>query len=613
MSSFRSVIYASCCFFLVGCAAGQQKSNMEEFESAYVSGAYLEAALDSEKKIKIKEGETYDPDKLLQHLEAAEAYRLAGFDEQSLLHFDAAEDAIKEWETRALGTKIGEGAGSLLLNDSVRDYQPGSMEGILSNAYKAITYMSMGNAELARVEFNRADERHRRAVEINQKVIKETQADIQKKKNESANVSTTLESSKTNDVISSKYAEMDRWQAYPEFVNPAVVYLQSLFLMGESVDQADTEKAVTFMERAAGMAPENTFLQTDLQLFNQIASGNRTGEKRIWVVHETGLGPLLVEQRIDLPIYTGRNWVVASMALPKIETRQAQVGYLNIVSNGISYQTQEFASMDRVVQTQFKKRFPGIVSRAVASAVLKTVAQDQAAKQNVWAGLAMSIFSMTSTAADVRVWRAMPKYYSVARLPYPSDGRLQIVGESIGPILNTELPDADAILIYVKTPTASAQPYVSIIPYHFNGDWGRWGHKSSESLNVSDSHLAVGAMDSEPVTQYASYISKDYQIQKEDVAVHKDIFNSIEISSVDKSLSPDGVRIIQISGRSDSDFTRYIEYRPTWFDADGIKIDSILSRWAKVKVLAGEHFSIKMVAPGIRAGNALIELRKGVE
>jgi hypothetical protein len=119
--------------------------------------------------------------------------------------------------------------------------------------------------------------------------------------------------------------------------------------------------------------------------------------------------------------------------------------------------------MDRVVTTEFKKRYPGIVARAVLSCVVKTVGQYAAKKNGGDVGnIVSTLYQIASTSADIRIWSALPKEFQVEKVAAPKDGTLSLVTPT-GVAYDVPIPNNKDALVYVKIPTKSAPPVFDVI------------------------------------------------------------------------------------------------------------------------------------------------------
>ena len=182
------------------------------------------------------------------------------------------------------------------------------------------------------------------------------------------------------------------------------------------------------------------------------------------MVLENGLGPELEQFRVDLPLFLLTNNVqYTGIALPKIKLRDQAYSNLTVLSGDVSAKTEVVASMDRVVQTEFDKRYPIILSRAIASTLIKTYAQHLAQKElGTWGGLAVAVYQAATNSADTRMWTALPKNFQVARVPAPRDGQLTLAFPN-GNNEFVQLNSGQSSLVYVKAVNSTVQPLINVI------------------------------------------------------------------------------------------------------------------------------------------------------
>jgi hypothetical protein len=119
--------------------------------------------------------------------------------------------------------------------------------------------------------------------------------------------------------------------------------------------------------------------------------------------------------------------------------------------------------MDRVVQTEFKKRYPMILSRAIASTLIKTYAQHLAQKElGDWGGIAVALYQAATNSADTRMWTSLPKDFQVARVPAPKDGQLTLSFPN-GNSQAVQLKSGQSSLVYVKAVNSTVPPLINVI------------------------------------------------------------------------------------------------------------------------------------------------------
>lgn len=177
------------------------------------------------------------------------------------------------------------------------------------------------------------------------------------------------------------------------------------------------------------MMPKQAVIKDDFIHAQKLATGAHITRKHTWVIFENGMGPMKQEFRVDLPIFIfTRNLSYTGIALPKLTMQALAYPHVNVMlSPDKVYQTKTFASMDRVIQTEFKKQYPWIVSRALLSAIVKTTAQYYAQQGlGTWGGIAAGLMQLATTAADLRIWSALPKEFQIAKVTTPKDGKLKI-------------------------------------------------------------------------------------------------------------------------------------------------------------------------------------------
>ncbi len=436
---FFSVILS----LLSGCAAMKQQERQQKFSALYHKAQYQQAA---EFQLESKNSQTNDPEDLLITLQAATALRYADDITQSNLLFDQAENILKQHHQKILLNKSVSTLSSILVNDAVLDYSGTSYDGIMLNTYKALNFWQSGNKAYARVEFNRALDRQRRAKALFKAEIKQQQQAISKK---GGNYARNTNNPKVTQLVKRAYSNLYNFQAYPDFVNPFSTYLAGLFYLHDG----DYAKAVDVLKEAHGMLPTQAIVEADFKLAQALQQGEPDPQKYAWIIFENGSAPLKTEFRIDLPLFIlSRNAFYTGIALPKLVLQKNAHPFLNINTLDESSRTQPLASMDNVIQTDFKKRYPWIVSRALISAIAKTTAQYIAQKQlGPWGGLAASLLQLATTSADIRIWSALPKEFQIAKIKLPSDNLIRISVPNKA-ATHIKLEANKNQLIYIKIP-----------------------------------------------------------------------------------------------------------------------------------------------------------------
>jgi hypothetical protein len=263
--------------------------------------------------------------------------------------------------------------------------------------------------------------------------------------------------------IAAYYPNLDQFQPYPDFVNPFTTYLSALFFNLSG----DYEKAGYLFKEAYGMVPDNDYVAKDLVLTDDVISGKAKLENFVWVIFENGLGPIKEEVRIDLPLILATSRIYyTGIALPRLVPRNTALSCLVIHTDAGAYQTRQIADMERVIQTEFKKDFRGILARAIASAVVKAAAQ-YAVRDNDNYGIAtalLAVYNVATTAADVRIWSALPKDFQIARCAIPPDRKLRVAIPG-GTSFEINIPTCKNAIVYIKIINAGAMPVYEILTF----------------------------------------------------------------------------------------------------------------------------------------------------
>ncbi|MGO1501631.1 MAG: COG3014 family protein [Marinobacter sp.] len=461
----RVVLTLGMVAFVSGCSSFQQRNQMASFNSAYSSGDY-DSALNAV-SFNVGEGKEVDSEShLLELLHQGEMYRLTGRYDEAAKVYDLAEEGMKYLDQSGLLENAAEGFMAVMVNDAERDYEALMSEAVLVNTYKGLAFLAAGNTEYARIEFNRANDRTRRAVDYFQEEIAEQQAELEKEaqdeKSKASMVRNSLENEEFQSAISDHYGAASSWSVFPEFIVPSSTYLHGMYFLANAAGGADYERAATSLKRVAKMSPDSAVLKADADLATNLASGKQRRSNlppQVWVVYENGLGPVLEETRFDVPLLLfqqdHQSLGYFGIALPRYAERAAVPGTIGMIGDaGEVVHTERISDMGTVIRTEMKERFAGVLTRAVTSAVIKAVIQNEAAGRfGVIGQLGAAALTAATTRADLRGWQAMPNHWQAARIDRPESGKLTLV-DNLGDVLgNVNIPQQPFTLVYVKRPT----------------------------------------------------------------------------------------------------------------------------------------------------------------
>lgn len=445
--------------FFAGCNA--PKSQLEVFNGHFRTANYAKSIEFASSKISKSQKPTGED--LLWSLQVASVERLQRDYQKSTEFFDKSEEMLKHFD---LQSTVGGNVAATIVNDNAMPYRGEEYDGIMVNTYKALNFMLSKNDELARVEFNRALDRQRRAKEKFAQEINKLKEEVAKEQQgKNPKLQENLDDPNVQRLISQNYPGLYEFEAYPDFVNPFTTYIAGIYfnLVG------DHSKAIDLLKESYGMVQNNTYIAEDLAATENILSGNTKPDSTVWVIFENGLGPVKEEFRIDLPLFLVTKQVkYAGIALPKLSFREQAYPSLSVKAGDKEYGTQVVANMDRVVQTEFNKDFKIILTRAIISAAAKAVVQYALEQQDSsaasFASIMMAAYSFATTAADVRIWTVLPKDFQVARFAMPNDRRISIIPPG-GIVFDIQIPECKNAVVYIKIPFKEASPVYDVITY----------------------------------------------------------------------------------------------------------------------------------------------------
>lgn len=466
----RSLAVLTVPVYLAGCQVLAPSQTMDNFNSFYLEGQY-QAAADTALQ---RAGGLDDGRKpeLLWSLQAGSALTASGQFELSNRVLDNAEELAQQEDLEGIARKGVEVLTSTLINNNLNRYSPTVYDGVMINTYKALNNIFLQDEQHARIEFNRAADRQRRAEEyFRTKITAEQQMQDQTQQQDEAEGAPQSTRDEAIQSIYAAYPELEHWKVYPDFVNPYTDYLHGLHFMLGSQDRDDYGKARDSLRRVAGMSSDNAAVKTDLMVADKLIRGEWRKQNlnpSVWVIFENGLGPEIEEVLIPIPLFVvSDNVEYSQIALPRLKTRDQAYSHLDLYAGDKSLgKTELLASIDRVVQTEFKKEFPYQVTQAVVSTITKGIIQYQARKELGAAGSLMAtVYQIATTRADTRIWTALPKDIQVARIRPPADRKLTVKAPGLAEPITIELPDSQFSIVYVKATTPGSQPVYQVAGY----------------------------------------------------------------------------------------------------------------------------------------------------
>ena len=358
---------------------------------------------------------------------------------KSIKFFDKAEAIFKKQELELDIKGVERSFLSILINNNINDYNGENYEKIMMNVYKGLDFMLLDDFDNARVEFNRALDRQRRASEYFQKEINEAYLEFNRSSARSEVMTLPTHSSEIPDY----YGDITPAIIYPDFINPFATYMSALFFYLDH----DYAKAGELFKQTLRMLPNQRQVKQDL-ILTERNSPNK--QHYVWLIYENGLGMIKTSFTYQFPAYFFTDKIVsAQISLPTIEKRTSSYPYLLFNKQ----KTTEIADMDSIIQLEFNKKLPAIYTEAMLN-MINNVGIQYLLEENLeeyggkWLGF---LYQTLTSGADIRQWRSLPKNFQIARIEIPNQPiNIYKPDGSILTTVSSLSKDRDAI-IYIKS------------------------------------------------------------------------------------------------------------------------------------------------------------------
>jgi len=354
--------------------------------------------------------------------------------------FDKAEELYKSnVDLQSNANKIGNSASSILINNNVNDYKGNEYEKVMLNTYKGLNFMALGNFADARVEFNRALDRQRRAKEYFKYEIQQAHKKAKKDKNYNQ-----ANNKYTQKAIYDRYVDIfSGFKAYPDFVNPYATYISGIFFLLDG----DYVKARDLLKESVAMQPQNRQIKEDFELADRLSGFTKKDKNYAWIIYENGQSMAKREININIPLFIFTNKVYyAGLSLPKLYERPSSYKFLEV--NG--KKSTLIANMDNIIKAEFEKRFSQIALEGTLNLIVKTYTQYELNKSGPLGGFAGMLYQALTNRADIRSWTALPKNFQSLRVELNQNP--VIIRDDRGKVISTvQVENKTDVLIYIKS------------------------------------------------------------------------------------------------------------------------------------------------------------------
>jgi len=257
------------------------------------------------------------------------------------------------------------------------------MDSLFVSYYQIWDLLALHDFSNARVVINQSYERQRKMSQEYQEMIEKNQERIS-------------ENSQIKEILDKNTGD---WLAFSDIMNPALMYLSGIYFL----DRGDFSNAITYLKRANGMMPENTFIKQDLENAQRKIRPTKT----TWQFIETGFAPRLKEDSASLLLFNV-GLVYFSFTTPYFNNNFTPIPNSELLAN-----------VDAMFMTEYKEYRINETLRSFASAASKTALQttmyNSGSDKSLLMGLLSSVYAVSSSNSDVRTWATLPKYIYVIR------------------------------------------------------------------------------------------------------------------------------------------------------------------------------------------------------
>lgn len=331
----------------------------------------------------------------------------------SINDLENAETQFKVYESKGLLSNIGANVGATLSNDMAMPYRGMIFEGALLNFYKALAFSSLGDNTQARIEFNRANDRQRRAKDYYAKEIKKAHDKVVEeanKKTQSTLYETNTRDSEIDSILKTRYTNLEQFAVYRDMINPLIPYVSGVYFMIER----DFAKSTDLLKESYGIS-KIPFVAKDMQILES-RKGKRDYQKFTWIIIEDGTLARKEGLIISQPLVTGSGINAINLALPNFVNGKPTYSDYRINTTN----AEILSNTSNLFASEFEKQLPSIITRAIVGAMLKFGITEtiNAVGGNYGAiiGLASTLAFSATTAADLRSSLILPNSVWIARI-----------------------------------------------------------------------------------------------------------------------------------------------------------------------------------------------------
>lgn len=426
----KGVTYLGFCvlFLLSGCASTSTFSSYTSQLNPVIRNLRENKSLDLKTELakKVNSG-----DKILYLMERGRIAQIQGDVDTSRANFEAAIQAVKESDEKALISASGAAAqaGAVIVNDNAIPYKGDGYERVMLYNFQAMNYLAENDIEGAGVEARRANAEQEEALKRHEKEMEQAK--------ESARQNHV--SDNPPDAVTDAYMDMDRiaGKVRNSFQNAYSFYLSGIVyeMLGQPND------AYIDYKKAMEIFPDNTYLRKDVirlakqlnmrddwehfkYLYPQAAETlpqNNADNSELILFFEDDFVAQKEQIKIPIPIST-RTINFTAVAFPVYNIKSVSCSPIALSENGNLLGISEpICDVNTLAVKSLKEKVPAIAIRCLISACAKAAfAKTAEDKAGLIGSLCASAYNIFSENADLRSWVTLPADVQIMRIKLPA-------------------------------------------------------------------------------------------------------------------------------------------------------------------------------------------------
>jgi len=409
-SIWRSLLAIGIGLCVSGCAA--VRSYDRELE-----GTLEQASLGSvDSAIRLLDSSNPDRKGLLYQLELGMLQRLGNRYDESQKAWGAASARMQA--AQAAGpldpAKLMGAAGSYVISDKLRPYQPHDYEQVLLLSYMALNYLAMGDLDRARVAIKQTHELESEIAAARERQLAEVREEAAKRgarssfKELSGYPIETIDNPEVNALRNSYQSALAHYLA--GFIYEAL---------------GEPSLAAPGYRLANELQPDQPVLEEALAGLDARVAAPDDGMTDVLFLVGSGQAPALQSRQFNAPLLVNNRMVFVPIAFPVL-SRAVPPPATQLVVDGRNLPLAPLTSIDLMARRSLQDDMPTIMLRATVrattSAALQYQAQSGRSDRDGGAALAAALIGFGIAAlssADDRTWRALPSEVAIARTRLP--------------------------------------------------------------------------------------------------------------------------------------------------------------------------------------------------